>query len=125
MKDLIRVLENMESLERVIIENAPHGSGINYDYNNIRVEHYSSTNENKVIFENAFHCINDSGFYDGILPFRIVVGSSLVPSLHFLGLNGAGYYRVKKYGLREYLEDVFAEWIDRDEELLEVLTRIL
>lgn len=125
MKDLKRVLENIDSLGEFIYNNAPHGSGIDYDYNNIRVEHYSIDNENKVIFENAFHCMNENGFYDGILPFRVVIGQNIVPVIKFIGLNSSEWNRVRKYDVRSYLEDVYYEWANNSEYLLELLIKIL
>lgn len=125
MKALKRVMENMEELEEVIRNTAPHGSGINYGYNSIRVEHYSKDNENKIIFENAYHCMDDNGYYDGIIPFRVVIGADLTPAIHFVGLTSAGKYRVNKYDLRPYLEDIYAYWIDENENMLEVLAKIL
>lgn len=125
MKDLKRVVENMETLEDVIKNNAPSGSGIDYDYENIRIEHYSRGNQNKVIFENAYHCMDENGFYDGIIPFRVVIGSDLIPVIRFIGLNNAGWYRVNKYYIREYLENVYTYWLDENGEMLEVLAKIL
>lgn len=125
MKMLKKVLENMENLENIIEKTAPHGSGIDYDYNSIRVEHYSRDNQNKVIFENAYHCMDENGFYDGIIPFRVVIGSDLTPVIRFVKLNNAGRYRVTKYYIREYLEDVYACWVDENEEMLEILAKIL
>lgn len=125
MKMLKKVLENMETLENIIEKTAPSGSGIDYDYENIRIEHYSRDNDNKIIFENAYHCMNENGYYDGIIPFRVVIGSDLMPVIHFIGLNNAGKYRVNKYFLREYLEDVYLHWLDENDEMLDVLTKIL
>lgn len=125
MKALKRVMENMEELEEVIKSTAPHGSGINYDYNSVRVEHYSKDNQNKIIFENAYHCMNEAGFYDGIIPFRVVIGADLSPVVHFVGLTSAGKYRVRKYDLRPYLEETYYWYINECDAFLEVAARIL
>lgn len=124
MKDLIRVLENMESLETVIKNNAPHGSGINGSYSGIRVEHYSRDNACKVIFENTFDLMDDVGFYSDYIPFRVVIGSNLLPTIHFLKISSSTRKRANDAGLREYLEEVFGNFTN-DEKFLEVLTRIL
>lgn len=125
MKKLKRVINNMSKLERVIKNTAPHGSGIDYDYNSIRVEHYSKDNQNKIIFENAYHCLNEAGFYDGIIPFRVVVGADLSPAVHFVGLTEAGKYRVRKYDLRLYLEETYYWYVNDCDEFLEVAAKIL
>lgn len=125
MKALKRVMENMEELEEVIRNTAPHGSGIDFDYNSIRVEHYSRDNQNKIIFENAYNCMNEAGFYDGILPFRVVIGADLSPAVHFVGLTSAGKYRVHKYDLKSYLEETYYWYVNDCDEFLEVASRIL
>lgn len=124
MKDLKRVLENMETLENIIKETAPSGSGIN-DYKNIRIEHYSMNNENKLIMENAYYCINDAGFGDGTLPFRVVIGMDLDPRVHFIKLTPAERYRVWKYDLKNYLEEVYYEYVNDCIPLLEILLKTL
>ena len=125
MKTLKKVAENMETLEEVIKNTAPRGSGIDYDYNSIRVEHYSKDNQNKIIFENAYHCMDDNGYYDGVIPFRVVIGSDLVPIIHFVGLTSAGKYRVRKYDLRMYLEEIYYWYVNDCDAFLEVAARIL
>ena len=125
MKALKRVMENIETLEEVIKDTAPHGSGIDYDYNSIRVEHYSKDNQNKIIFENAYHCMDDNGYYDGIVPFRVVIGSDLAPIIHFVGLTGTGKYRVHKYDLRLYLEETYHWYVNDCDAFLEVAAKIL
>lgn len=125
MKALKRVMENMKELQEVIKTSAPHGSGIDFDYNSIRVEHYSRDNQNKIIFENAYHCMNDNGYYDGIIPFRVVIGADLSPIIHFVGLTGAGKYRVHKYDLRLYLEETYYWYVNDCDDFLEVAAKIL
>lgn len=125
MKALKRVMENMETLEEVIKATAPHGSGIDFDYNSIRVEHYSRDNQNKIIFENAYHCMDYNGYYDGIIPFRVVIGADLMPVIHFIGLTGTGKYRVHKYDLKSYLEETYYWYINDCDEFLEVAAKIL
>lgn len=94
-------------LEKFIREKAPHGSGIDYDYSNIKV------GNGYISFENAYHCMDENGFYDGIIPFRVKVYDDLKVDISFLSLLPAGWYRVKKYGLREYLLDLYSDWTER------------
>ncbi|MFO7891974.1 MAG: hypothetical protein R6V04_16730 [bacterium] len=81
----------------------PHGSGIDADYS---IEETANT----YIVENQYHCMNENGFYDGWIPFQLIIPKNDPQSfkLHFINLNGAGWYRVYKYQLRLYLEDLYA-----------------
>lgn len=95
-------------LEKFIKGNAPHGSGIDYDYSNIKV------GNGYISFENAYHCMDENGFYDGIIPFRVKVYNDLRVDISFLSLSPAGRYRVNKYGLREYLTDLYSYWAEEN-----------
>lgn len=93
-------------LEKFIKEKAPHGSGIDYDYSNIKV------GDGYICFDNAFHCMNYEGFYDGIIPFRVKIYNDLRVDISFLSLSPAGWYRVKKYFLREDLTKLYSDWAE-------------
>ncbi len=86
-----------------IISILPHGSGIDYDWNVTRLKN------GKVKASNAFHRMDSNGFYNGILPFSVTFSKDDF-SVKFHGLNSTGYYFVAMDGLREYLEDLFAEY---------------
>jgi len=81
----------------------PHGSGIDADW-------FIEDKENTYHCFNQFHCMDENGFYDGWIPFQLVLPKNNPKDfkLHFNGLNGRGWYRVYRYNLREYLEDLFA-----------------
>ena len=97
-----------ELILRELLASLPHGSGIDYDWS-------TKQSKTRLILRNAFHYMNEYGYYDGVLPFRVVVKKSTV-AVHFEGLNGAGWYRVKKGGLLEYLNDIFGYWFDVNKE---------
>ena len=78
----------------------PHGCGIDNHYHIIDDRLYSS-----------YHIMNERGFYVGWVDFCIDLRKSDNPNdfrLIFTNLNSLGYYYVKKCGIREYLEDLFA-----------------
>ena len=83
-----------------IINILPHGSGIDYDWN---IEHKAG----KVICKNAYHRINQAGFYDGVFPFSVTFSHDDF-SVKFHGLTSYGYKLVRWEGIRDYLEDTFA-----------------
>lgn len=85
----------LDELKKVL----PHGSGIDYDWELEECGKY-------IYAKNAYHYMNEYGFYDGILPFTIRFPKNKMNNfnLHF-HVNGAGRYRVNKGGVREYIEN--------------------
>ena len=102
---IIKFNGNIEELE----ERLPHGSGIDYKWT-------FRENKNFVYAENAYHYMNENGFYDGVLPFTIRFPKDDMKSfdLHF-HVNGAGRYRVNKGCVGDYIIDtifyyLFTKW---------------
>ena len=77
----------------------PHGSGIDYVWDLEERGEY-------IYAHNAYHYMNEDGFYDGILPFTIRFPKNKMSAfdLHF-HVNSAGRYRVNKGGVSEYIKD--------------------
>ena len=91
-------MKTLDQLKKVL----PSGSGIDYNW---ELEEHG-----KYIYaKNAYHFMNEYGFYDGVLPFTIKFYSDDMTKfdLHF-HVNGAGRYRVNKGGVREYIEDTIS-----------------
>lgn len=88
-----------------IQETIPHGSGINSDWTIER-------RNNKIYCRNYFDTMNEGGFYDAVVPFTLVIprNSPINFKLHFAA--GSHYY-AGRYGLRDYLEDIFAYWLEK------------
>lgn len=93
------------TIEELVNNEAPHGSGINYDYDNFH------QNKERVTFSNNFDLMDDNGFYIGVIPFKVIVDKYFDVKIIFRGLNNHGRYIANKYMLREYLEDVYANFI--------------
>lgn len=82
--------------------NLPEGSGFDSKWN---------ITEKQGIFtcKTEYHCLNERGFYDGFLPFVVIIDSSnpIDFKLHFTDRN-IPYVRslIRKYAdiLREYIE---------------------
>lgn len=93
---------NLDYFEDFLIENLPHGSGIDYKW---EIEFLKN---GKIRCYNGYHHLNENGFYDAHLPFYITIfknGESNIDfDLHFCGLS-SHWYKLVKYGLREYLKD--------------------
>jgi len=77
----------------------PHGSGINADWIIKDQGRYFRA-------DNLFEPLNDAGFYDGTVHFYLTIPKKDMGNfkLHFTDSS----YLVKKYQLREYIEDTIA-----------------
>lgn len=95
-----------------LLKDLPSGSGINGEW-------YFSLIGDNVHLHNDFEPINENGFYDGSVLFSIVIPKNLLLCenwqaiatdfvLHFHG--GVAQYMERKYFLRNYLEDTFANY---------------
>ena len=96
----------MIKLVDFIEETAPHGSGIDFDYTNIKIN-----TKGKISFENAYHLMDDNGMYIATIPFRITIDRFLKLKVQFIGLNYTGWNLVKKYyWLKGDLKDIYNHW---------------
>lgn len=93
------------NIEELIENEAPHGSGINYNYDNF---HH---NKERVTFCNCYDVMNENGYYEGAIPFKVIIDKYLDVKIIFRGLNNRGRYLVNKTMLREYLEDTYADFV--------------
>ena len=91
-------MELAEKMEEFIKE-LPHGSGIDYDWEWSESRKYWK-------FANAWHYLNEHGYYDGVLPFTLLIPKDDVMNYKIVfHVNGAGRYRVNKGCIKEYLLD--------------------
>ena len=89
------------------MQDAPSGSGIDCG-----TKLDSASSPEKLIFFIEFHHMNEVGYYDGWTQHKLII----TPSLVF-------YYDMKitgpnRNGIKEYLYDIYGEWLDMDFELL-------
>ena len=77
----------------------PSGSGVNYEW---RIE----IKKDAVVCDNAYDFMNETGFYDGVYPFRLRFTKNDM-RFNFRGLTPYGRRRAKEEGLRDYLEELF------------------
>jgi hypothetical protein len=78
--------QDPDLVEHLVLQNLPHGSGIDYDWE-IEVK------PDRIVCDNAWHLMDEFGYYDCVLPF----------------LNSYGHRKVRESGLRPYLEELFWE----------------
>lgn len=93
------------NIEELIENEAPHGSGINYEYDNF---HQS---KKRVSFCNYFDLMDENGNYEGAIPFKVIIDKYLDVKIMFTGLTSHGRYLANKAMLKEYLEDTYADFV--------------
>ena len=93
------------TIEELVNNEAPHGSGINGEYENFH------QNKERVTFCNCYDLMDENGYYDCVIPFKVIIDKYFGVKIIFRGLNNHGRYMVNKYMLREYLEDVYGDFI--------------
>lgn len=88
-----------DAREEALLKVLPHGSGINNEWEFVWLKN------GKVKAKNAFHCMNDVGYYDGYADFTVVI-PPLEHTKFKLVFNGRqGQNKNRQYLLRDYLED--------------------
>ena len=93
------------NIEELVNNEAPHGSGINYNYENFH------QNKERATFCNSFDLMDENGFYEGAIPFKVIVDRYNGVKIIFRGLTRHGRYLASKHMLREYLEDVYNDFV--------------
>lgn len=101
-------------IEDYLLETLPHGSGIDCDWT------FSYLKNGSVLAHNAYHCMNDAGFYCGYADFTVKFSNiSTQPATAFsLVFNGKCSAALNaRHFLREYLEDTIYEAVRKDNHL--------
>ena len=88
--------EKTEAIENIL----PHGSGINYDYK-IRVS------GSRLYVSNGYDVYDEYGLFVDVLPFTVCYKNGKWAYIYFNGLTSRGYYIANKYGVREYLYELY------------------
>lgn len=95
-----RILINLDNGKAVSL---PHGSGINGSW-------VIEEKRGKYYCYNGYDTMDDAGYYDMWIDFYLVIPKNHAEDwdLRFT-TSPHGYYRIRKYALREYLEHVFVD----------------
>ena len=91
-----------------IVDHLPHGSGIDLDW-------VWERKGKKVHCYNSFHYRDENGFYDGWQDFVLILFCGKENKLDFVVESVGGWSRrLAAAGLRDYLEDLFANSLPSD-----------
>lgn len=96
---------NLE-VKQEILDTIPHGSGIDDTW---RIEY---KRRGRVCLTNSYHCMDSYGFYDGWADFSIVADVGQPHDFRLVFHGRSAQYLNRKHMLRDYLEDMFAEWLN-------------
>lgn len=98
-KKLTFTTNNFEAIKDWLKRVLPHGSGIDCDWS------FDYQQNSKILASNAYHCMNENGFYCGYADFTVKI--DLTKLLHFtLHFNGNSSAKLNtRYMLRDYLEE--------------------
>ena len=91
-----------------MIDSLPHGSGID---GKTEIDLDKSTGE-KIIITSEFHCMNDGGYYDGWINFKLVLTGSLRFGFNLAITGNFGKYQ----DIKDYLHETFSFAFDFDPE---------
>ena len=93
--------DDAEKELKKLIDELPHGSGINYDYH---IDESSIPNR-KIEFSNIFDVMDENGMYATRISFRVVIIANLMYGFDIAVLGRFGKYQ----DIREYLLELYSD----------------
>jgi len=82
-----------------IVNSLPHGSGIDGETK----FNFDMSNDDKLVINSSYHCMNDAGYYDGWIDFSIII----TPDWTGPNVVISGRFRAKYADVKDYLEELF------------------
>jgi len=95
-----------EKIEYIIKNVFPHGSGIDGKTEMI----YEKCNDNRLVFNSEYHCMDENGYYDGWINFRVVITPCLSFGYRLKIIGNFGNYR----DIKDYLYEIYSYALDSD-----------
>lgn len=97
-----------EAIDALVEKYLPSGSG----FDNGTTFNYDESKDNRLVFDSAYHRMDEHGYYDGWIEFKVIIS----PSLQFgLTLNIVGKFG-KHQDLKSYIDDTFYNALDQEVE---------
>jgi hypothetical protein len=87
-------------IDEILENKLPHGSG----FDRKTTIYYTKSNDQKMVFYSSFHCMNENGYYDGWIEYKIIARASLSCALT-VDVIGREYHG----GLKDYVADCFRD----------------
>lgn len=101
------VIKHAECIDSLVRDHMPSGSGFDAG-TQFDIEPHVASPADLLVFQTAFHHMNESGMYDGWTNHKIIVRPSLQ---HGFTLSVTGRDR---NGIKEYIADVFHAALDSE-----------
>ena len=98
--------KHQQTLDELIAEHMPHGSGIDSG-----VVLTDKSSGEYLSFTSSYHCMDENGYYDGWVDFRVIVTPSLLFDFNMKIVGKFGKY---KESLPDYLFDLFHYALDKE-----------
>lgn len=97
----------VESILDMIAGELPSGSGIDGDW------HAEMSSSSRMRFSNGYHCINEHGFYEDWAYFTVIIDLDDREYFRLMFHGDRSQRLARRHQLREYLEDIIYESIDK------------
>jgi len=106
--------EKHETTLEKVINFLPSGSGIDAG---IKVN-FEMSKVDKIVLDSSFHVLDENGFYDGWIDFKIIIRPSLTNdfNIDIVGKFTNRKNSIKKdcSDIKEYLQDIFSDSLNQE-----------
>lgn len=89
---------NHENKLLELLNELPHGSGLDYTWQ----YDFTKSNQDKIVLLMSFHAMDDNGYYDGIIDFKVTITASLTHDINMAITGNFG----KHQDIKDYLYDI-------------------
>jgi hypothetical protein len=100
------IAKHEETIEEMIKEYMPHGSGID---GKTTID-YDKSKSDKLVFNSSFHAMNENGFYEGWIDYILSVSPSLI---HGFILSIVGQFG-QRQDIKDYLYDIYRDALQQE-----------
>ena len=97
-----------KDLTKKALDSIPSGSG--FDSKAI----VKAQGPKRILIHGGFHCMNQDGYYDGWINFKVIVTPDLVSTLR-VQVQAKGMRWPARYeDIRDYIYEVYDEWLNSE-----------
>lgn len=99
-----------EKIKTLVKDLFPSGSGFDagteFDFKESRSD--------KLVFTSAFHLLNSNGYYDGWIPFKVIVRGSLASDFYITVRGQFSKLKSEYSGHKDYIAETFQNCLDME-----------